>query len=151
MLKVVDTLRTQKDKFKYIPFEKKIRTIESKKDYKKYIQDLLMQNKPNFKEINGKSLNVWICLLITFLVKQNDYLEKHKSRVKDFHSIVMAINIGWDLTNQSQYWIDVYRKTDIENKFRINYGNICQFFYKWTYYYAQILHIKSFLIKKFLN
>ena len=72
------------------------------------------------------------------LVNENEYLEKHINHIKDYHSVVMAINIGWDLTDKSQYWNDVCKKTDIENKFRINYGNICPFFHKWTDYYAQV-------------
>ena len=69
---------------------------------------------------------------------EQKYIEEHENDIKEFHSIVMAINIGWN-NKTEHFWRKAYENTKIDNKRQLSDRNIADIFHKWTQYYVLVL------------
>ena len=93
-------------------------------------------NQTKTEELEEKGLN-------GLDAKEVQKLLKCENTIKQFRTIVMAINIGWNLKNNSENWNKVSQKSKkgFRNQgFKILNGKSCSLlFYNWAHYYAEVL------------
>ena len=73
-----------------------------------------------------------------FISAEKEQLIKEEDDIKAYHSIVMAINIGWNLRSLTNWKTFFRQKLNSENSDAFNA------FLKWTRFYVQVFHSTLF-------
>ena len=71
-------------------------------------------------------------------------LLKSEKEIKVFHSLVMAINIDWDLrgcAKENTYWQQICSKLEAIEYMPLTAQNFQDIFYKWVHFYAQVFQV----------
>ena len=72
-------------------------------------------------------------------LSEDQQILENESHIRDYRSVLMAVNIGWNFRQMTRNWNKLFRCLDPNKKWPFSEHSIRQFFYKWSSFYAEVL------------